>query len=327
MAMLKRLLVTVAIATGVGPAMADIIVDQAMITAGELRVTGRLSRPRQTALTLDSQHQTRSDANGRFAFRVVYHPADCIVTLRADDEQRDAVIGFCGQRGPEGQRSEAPPQQASIEQPVAVGPPGPPGPQGPSGPQGPAGPPGPAGADGPQGPPGPPGQATTDGQLGPVGPPGPEGPPGPPGPQGPQGVAGHQGPQGPQGAPGPKGEAGAAGAPGPVGPPGPQGPDGQVGPPGPPGPAGPAGAAGPPGTPGPMGPEGKPGTAGTILRVLVQQCTQGGRCAARCDDDEYPIGGTCNRGDQFAMDETSVYCFSVNESDNGIRARAICARK
>ncbi len=85
---------------------------------------------------------------------------------------------------------------------------------------------------------------------------------------------------------------------------------------------------GPAGPPGPMGPEGKPGTAGTILRILVQQCASGGRCSARCGDDEYPVGGTCNRGDQFAMDESSVYCFSVlADEEVSLRARAICAKK
>jgi hypothetical protein len=132
---------------------------------------------------------------------------------------------------------------------------------------------------------------------------------------GPQGLAGHQGPQGPQGALGPKGEAGLQGA------------EGQMGPPGPPGPAGPTGVAGLPGPPGAIGLEGKPGPAGTVLRVLVQQCATGGRCTARCDDDEYPIGGTCNRGDQFAMDENSIYCFSVGENESSLRARAICAKK
>ncbi len=119
-AMFWRLLAGGAVVLSSGPAMADIIVDQAMITAGELRVVGRLTRPRQTAVTLDGSHQTRSEANGRFAFRLTYHPANCIVTLQADEERREAVVGFCGQRGPEGQRSEA---SAAAEQPAA-GPPG-----------------------------------------------------------------------------------------------------------------------------------------------------------------------------------------------------------
>jgi len=114
--MFWRLLAGVAVVLSSTPAMADIIVDQAMITAGELRVVGRLTRARQTSVTLDGTHQTRSEANGRFTFRLVYHPANCIVTLQADEERREAVVGFCGQRGPEGQRTEA---SAAAEQPAA----------------------------------------------------------------------------------------------------------------------------------------------------------------------------------------------------------------
>ncbi|WP_245435601.1 hypothetical protein [Microvirga calopogonii] len=76
-----------------------------------------------------------------------------------------------------------------------------------------------------------------------------------------------------------------------------------------------------------MGPEGKPGIAGTLLRVFVQECTAQGRCMARCAEDEYPISGTCNRGDRFDMDEASVYCFSTSDSAKGMIARAICAKK
>jgi hypothetical protein len=76
-----------------------------------------------------------------------------------------------------------------------------------------------------------------------------------------------------------------------------------------------------------MGPEGRPGNAGTILRVLVQQCASGGRCVARCEEDEFPVNGTCNRGDRLDMDETSIYCFSMDENASSMRARAICAKK
>ncbi|WP_213564021.1 hypothetical protein [Microvirga sp. 3-52] len=76
-----------------------------------------------------------------------------------------------------------------------------------------------------------------------------------------------------------------------------------------------------------MGPEGKPGPAGTILRVFVQECASQGRCMARCEQDEYPINGTCNRGDRLDMDEVGVYCFSTGESPKGMIARAICAKK
>jgi hypothetical protein len=99
---------------------------------------------------------------------------------------------------------------------------------------------------------------------------------------------------------------------------------GPIGPAGLTGPVGPSGSTGPEGR---MGPEGKPGLAGTILRVFVQECASQARCTARCDEDEYPINGTCNRGDRFDMDEVGVYCFSTTESPKGMIARAICAKK
>lgn len=323
--MFKRSMIATVLALVGSPALADIVIDQAMIAGGELRVMGRLTRPRQTTVTLDRVHEVRSDANGRFTFRIIYHPANCIVNLQADAEERQAVVGYCGQRvlndGRDASASIAPNQQ-----PGPPGPEGPAGPPGPEGPQGPEGRPGPAGERGPEGPPGPQGPAGPAGPAGgqiqgaesQPGPPGPEGPPGPPGPQGPQGVAGHQGAQGPQGVQGPRGEPGAAGPPGP---PGPQGLDGAIGPQGP---AGPVGAMGPAG---PSGPEGKPGPAGTVLRVLVEQCASGTRCVARCGDDEYPVNGTCARGDRLDMDETAIYCVSTRDGAGGLSARAICARK
>src|SRR5215218_455390 len=100
--MLKRLLAGSIFIASMSPAMADIVIDQAMITGGELRVTGRLSKPRQAPITLDERFETRAEANGRFAFRVVYHPASCVVNIQAEDERRQVVVGFCGQKGPAG---------------------------------------------------------------------------------------------------------------------------------------------------------------------------------------------------------------------------------
>lgn len=349
------------------PAAADIIVEQAMITGGELRVTGRLTRMRQTTVALDDAHQTRSDPNGRFVFRVAYHPATCIVKLRADEEEREAVIGFCGQRGPEGPRVDAPVAAlgSPASTPVAQGPVGPAGPQGSVGEQGPAGPQGLKGDPGPVGPTGPMGEKGEPGPVGPAGPKGdpgsqgepgpkgdpglpgppgpagtspagsaaisgqagPPGPAGPSGPQGPQGLAGHQGPQGAQGVPGPRGEAGPAGPDGAPGPQGPPGPVGQAGPPGPVGPAGSDGPAGPPGPPGPQGPEGRPGPIEKALRVLVQQCGSGSRCVARCADDEFAVSGLCSRTAYLEVDEGSILCLSRDENPTGLFARAICAKK
>lgn len=60
------------------PANAEILIDQAMITGGELRVTGRLNPPRQVTVTLDGEHKVPTDSAGRFMFRLPYHPADCV---------------------------------------------------------------------------------------------------------------------------------------------------------------------------------------------------------------------------------------------------------
>ena len=275
---------------------AEIAVNTAMITAGELRIMGRISPPGIAPITLDDIYQGQTDKEGRFEFRLPYHPPTCAVTLKTRNESRQAVIAFCGQRGPSG----AP------------------------GAQGPKGETTKSGASGPPGQPGPPG------------PPGPEGPPGPIGPQGAQGVAGHQGPQGPQGAPGSKGEPGPAGSPGPEGPvgiPGPIGPAGEAGLPGPPGPIGQigppgaAGQAGPVGPPGSPGPEGKPGISGTVLRVFTEQCRSAGRCVAKCKEDEYVVNGTCDRGDSLSLDESAVYCVSAIERPGPSWARVICAKK
>ena len=291
--MRRRVFYSLILVASSSPAVAEIIIDQAMITAGELRVIGRLTAPGVTTVTLDENYRAQADATGRFTFRLPYHPATCIVSLKARNESRQAVIGFCGQQGQ----------------------------QGPPGSQGARGEAATSGIIGPVGP------------VGPQGPPGPEGQPGPPGPQGPQGVAGHQGPQGPQGQQGARGEVGPPGPPGEAGPPGPSGPagpegqTGPMGPAGPPGPVGQLGPAGPPGPVGPPGPEGKPGVGGSLLRVLVERCASGGRCVARCSPDEFAVNGTCERGDIVGLDESSVSCIAAVDRPGPGWARAICARK
>jgi hypothetical protein len=44
----------------------------------------------------------RTERNGRFTFRVVYHPATCIATLAAGKDSTRAVVKGCGQAGPRG---------------------------------------------------------------------------------------------------------------------------------------------------------------------------------------------------------------------------------
>lgn len=233
-----------------------------MITNGELRVVGRLNPARAAHLTLDDKGQATAEKDGRFSFRLVYHPADCVITIKSDTETRQAVVGFCGQRGPEGR--EVVPVAAAPNPSTSVRP------------------------------------AQLSSQIGP---------------RGPQGVAGPQGPEGPQGG---KGEPGDRG---PAGPPGPAGPSGSIGPAGKPGDKGPLGNSGPP------GPEGKPGSAGASLRVQVQDCSTGVRCVATCSNDEFAVSGTCSGGERPAMDENSVYCFTVSSPPNAIKARAICAKR
>lgn len=305
------------------PACADILIDQAMITGGELRVTGRLNPPRQVTVTLDGEHKATTDGAGRFVFRLPYHPSTCVVALEAGQDKRQAVVGFCAQRGPEAAKDRIG-DAAGMKAKDAVALRGEQGPPGPVGPKGEKGETGPQGEPGPEGPPGPAGSIDPSTIPMHTGPAGPEGPPGPPGPQGPQGVAGHQGPQGAQGAPGPRGEVGPPGPQGSPGTAGTPGQDGIAGMAGPIGPQGPAGSLGPTG---PQGPEGRPAAATSFLRFFTETCASGTRCVARCGTDEYAVSGTCNRGDRFEMDESAIYCLSREESPQGLFARAICARK
>ncbi|KMO28406.1 hypothetical protein VQ02_31735, partial [Methylobacterium variabile] len=150
------------------PARAEIQVLAARITAGELWVLGAADDP-EAEVSLDGRFATRADSRGRFEFRLVYHPATCIVTLRAGRQERGAVVGECGQQGPPGPEGRA-------ESRTVAGPPGPPGPAGPQGEPGPRGEAGPPGAPGPQGEAGPRGEAGPEGGQGPRGETGPRGP-------------------------------------------------------------------------------------------------------------------------------------------------------
>ena len=111
-----------------GPAAAQFEITAARIVAGDLIVMGRVDAP-ISEVTLDDTFTQMTDASGRFTFRIVYHPATCIVELKARAHRRSVVISDCGQMGLRGE-------------------PGPPGPQGEPGERGPHG------REGPQGPPG-----------------------------------------------------------------------------------------------------------------------------------------------------------------------------
>jgi hypothetical protein len=127
------------------PAKAEITVAVARITEGALWVIGQTDPGAE--VILDGAFTEKADGRGYFRFKVIYHPPDCIVTLRSGAETKEAVIANCGQAGPPGPAG----LPGADGPPGPQGPPGsagPPGPQGPSGPQGPAGPPGPAGPRG-----------------------------------------------------------------------------------------------------------------------------------------------------------------------------------
>ena len=158
-----------------------IMVYDARIEAGDLRVSGSVRKP-GAIVVLDDDISIQADRRGRFVFRLPYRPATCVVTLKSEPDEREAVVANCAPEGP----------------------PGPPGPQGAAGPPGETGPKGeagPKGQPGAKGEPGPQGVAGLKGEAGPQGVPGLKGETGLPGPPGPRGQTG------PQGGPGPKGEA------------------------------------------------------------------------------------------------------------------------
>jgi hypothetical protein len=173
-------------------ARADMRIEAAKITGGDLWIIGYADDP-NVEITLDDQFARRTDGRGYFEFRVVYHPATCVATLRTPKQARSIVVGECGQQGPQA--------------PGLAGPAGPAGPRGETGARGDAGQQGERGATGPAGPQGVAGEPGERGAMGPIGPIGAAGPVGPAGPPGPRGL------QGPPGAPGKAGAAAPAAKP------------------------------------------------------------------------------------------------------------------
>ncbi|GJD81498.1 collagen-like protein [Methylobacterium gregans] len=171
-------------------ARAEISVTMAMINGGSLQIFGRINPPRKEKVALDEAYTSETDAEGRFAFQIPYHPARCIARLKAGAEARDVVVGYCAPREPE-RVAAAEPKPARLLPAANLAKPevGPRGPQGIAGPQGP---------EGPQGVRGETGEAGAAGQVGPAGQ---RGEKGEPGPRGPQGERGPAGPAGPPGAP------------------------------------------------------------------------------------------------------------------------------
>ncbi|MCJ2135214.1 collagen-like protein [Methylobacterium sp. J-026] len=161
-----------------------IMVYDARIEAGDLRISGSVRKP-GAIVVLDDDISVQADRRGRFTVRLPYRPATCVVTLKSDPDEREAVVANCAPEGPPGPQG-------------AAGPPGMTGAKGEAGDKG---------ETGPQGAVGPRGEAGPNGPVGPQGAPGPKGDPGAPGLQGPPGPGGQAG--SPGGA-GPRGEAGAS---------------------------------------------------------------------------------------------------------------------
>lgn len=174
------------------PTRADIRIGEAQIAGGLLVITGRTDSP-NVRVVLDDAHEMIADAQGRFAFRIVYHPPTCIGTLKAGTDTRRALVANCapagkGAPGPKGDAG-APGSRGDVGSPGAEGRQGAAGPKGDTGSVGPLGPQGARGEPGVEGP---------QGATGPKGDPGLGGPPGPQGPRGEPGIAGRQGPAGPK---------------------------------------------------------------------------------------------------------------------------------
>jgi hypothetical protein len=128
------------------PAKAEITVAVARITEGSLWVIGQTDEP-EVEVTLDGAFTEKADRRGYFRFRVIHHPATCIVKVTSGGEAQEAVVAGCGQAGPPGPPGAAGPAGA----PGAQGVRGDPGLPGSQGPEGPPGPPGPKGDPGPRG--------------------------------------------------------------------------------------------------------------------------------------------------------------------------------
>ena len=87
---------------------ADISIDDAKVAGGKLVITGTTDSP-NTWVRLDGQtdqsFNVKSDAEGAFAFGLVYHPGDCIVDLQrlisptALGAATSVLVANCGPAG------------------------------------------------------------------------------------------------------------------------------------------------------------------------------------------------------------------------------------
>ena len=88
---------------GSSSALAEISINQAAITGGQLVIAGRTDVANQTVAIAGTDFTAAVDSRGTFRFEVSYLPPTCIVDLVAGAERRDGVvIASCGPVGPAG---------------------------------------------------------------------------------------------------------------------------------------------------------------------------------------------------------------------------------
>ncbi|GJE62127.1 collagen-like protein [Methylobacterium trifolii] len=160
-----------------------IMVYDARIEAGDLRISGSV-RKGGAIVAMDDDISVMADKRGRFVFRLPYRPGTCVVTLKSEEDEREAVIANCAPEGQAGAKGDTGPtgEPGPKGEAGLQGPPGAPGPQGPAGIQGPAGAQGAAGPMGLRGEAGAKGEPGTKGEAGPQGTAGPAGTASAPGP-------------------------------------------------------------------------------------------------------------------------------------------------
>lgn len=84
-----------------GPASAASDITLAALATGRLYVVGITERPNMPVV-LDQQFRTESDDRGIFQYKLVYHPARCIISATIEGKSYEAVVSNCGQQGSSG---------------------------------------------------------------------------------------------------------------------------------------------------------------------------------------------------------------------------------
>ena len=97
MRLVLTLLALAALSATARPAAAAIRVAEARVANGYLVISGDTDLP-SFLVVLDDRYSAAPDGQGRFSFRLLYVPPDCVGTLRAGDETRRVTIADCTPR-------------------------------------------------------------------------------------------------------------------------------------------------------------------------------------------------------------------------------------